>query len=297
MHDAQAAVAVASPRLLARYSIPFSGSVVAMPHLVGWDDIRTTCRQLADHGARTIRLFLPGFTRFAPPSCRYPADLPAQLAAESGRLADAHDTPLTLEPYAPADTDARIEGVIAGSPAKVCGLRRGDIILSVDGFPVRSRVEAFARLVDAGRADLVLDRDGERLAATLVKQPGERPGTVLYHDIDWALVDTISRIIREKRAADTAVLTSSLAFTLWRKVLGGMAGVVVYEVPNAYLGGNIGAAGLLTVADYQAVIGGFAGRRHDLILAPGKAFDANGRDLTDRSYLELDTGRAELVLL
>ena len=54
--------------LLPRLSgfVPWHGSVVAMPHRVGIEDLAQTLEDLCTAGARTVRVFVPGFTRLAP---------------------------------------------------------------------------------------------------------------------------------------------------------------------------------------------------------------------------------------
>lgn len=46
--------------LLQRHKLPFHGSIVALPHLVGWDDLHETLMVLDRAGAVTMRLLLPG---------------------------------------------------------------------------------------------------------------------------------------------------------------------------------------------------------------------------------------------
>ncbi len=41
----------------------FLGSIVAMPHIVGWDDVAKTVIFLSENGALSIRIFLPGFSK------------------------------------------------------------------------------------------------------------------------------------------------------------------------------------------------------------------------------------------
>ena len=65
----------------------------------------------------------------------------------------------------------RLESVLPGSPAEAAGLRRNDIIASVDGQPVRNR-ESFRALAHAKSPDeqvvLGIWRDGERLSIAVI---------------------------------------------------------------------------------------------------------------------------------
>jgi len=53
---------LAGVRRLSASSVRFSGSLVAMPNLVGWDDIRDTVAFLADNAAEAVRVVLPAFS-------------------------------------------------------------------------------------------------------------------------------------------------------------------------------------------------------------------------------------------
>lgn len=298
MKDNLAEAAVESPALLASYQLPFHGSVVGLPHLVGWPDIRETCRRLDRCGAQTIRLFLPGFPAFSPFADRYSETSLAEFTAEAGKLADELATPLTVEPQMPDDVLATVEGVIASSPAALAGLRRGDIIVAVDGVAVCSRVDAFRRLARELESRVTVCRGDSSLQLQLVRTAFQRPGVVMAYDIDFALVDRVEKTAADRKAAAAAVLTSEFAYPLWHKVLAGRPGLSVVPVASRFFGGTIKAAGLLTVSDYQAAIDAVgAGDRYGLVMVPQISFDPKGRDLTGKSYLDLRVGGAEIAVL
>ncbi|MBC7323800.1 MAG: radical SAM protein, partial [Moorella sp. (in: Bacteria)] len=147
MGDRQPDTALEAPRVLNQFKLTYHGSLVALPWITGWQDFRETVLYLSRHGARTIRIFLPGYTRLAPPELRFPAGLRQQIETELESLRRETSVPLFLEPPCLKDLTPVIEGVIPGSAAERAGLSRGDIILAVDGRQPRSRVEAF-RLVN-----------------------------------------------------------------------------------------------------------------------------------------------------
>ena len=64
----------------------------------------------------------------------------------------------------------------------------------------------------------------------------------------------------------------------------------IQPVNNNFFGGSIGAAGLLTINDFYTAYGEYREikDRPELILLPREAFDYLGRDLTGRSYKELE---------
>lgn len=299
MQDRHAAVALESPGLLYQYGIVCHGSLVAMPHITGWEDIFATCRYLDANRAATIRLFIPGYTRYAPDSCRYHRELIGELRQQGKRIAAKLQTPLTIEPFVPEDTRPDAAGVIAGSPAAVSGIERNDVIRTVNGQAVRSRVEAFQALSQAtSPVSIELERAGQTLTAVMSRSRHQRPGVIMYHDIDYSLVDRIQATIRSKEAKGVLLLTSELAYPLWQKVWQDEPGVITSGVPANFFGGVIQAAGLLTVSDYQTVIDAkLADGKPQLICIPQISFDTAGKDLTGQSYLEIDAQGIEIVLL
>jgi NifB/MoaA-like Fe-S oxidoreductase len=289
-------VAAAAAALLAKWAIPYNGSIVGMPHLVGWPDIYDTCRVLDGENAQTIRLFIPGCTRYSP--WLYPADFDKEFIFHTNMLTEELTTPIVLEPYVPDNLSAVIEGVIAGSPAARSGLVRGDIIKTVNGKPMRSRVDAFSALMNNAESSLEVDRSGQNMLIDLSRARWARPGVVMYQDVDIDLIDRISQIVTEKKAARAAVLVSELAYPLWEKLFPGNSTVEVQAVGSRFFGGTIKAAGLLTVADYQFVIDKLlATREYNIFFLPRISFDPAGRDLKGVSYLDLCTLGAEIITM
>lgn len=146
---------------LRRRGIVFQGSIVAMPWIVGWEDLESTVAFLDEHGAETVRIFMPGFTAKAPAELRFDPDLPRQLLAWADQLQTRYRTPLTVEPVFLEDLRAVVEGVVAGSAAEHAGLKRGDEILAIDGEVPFSRVQAFQWLARGGKQTLRVLRGAE----------------------------------------------------------------------------------------------------------------------------------------
>lgn len=69
-----------------------------------------------------------------------------------------------------------LSSIVAGGPAAISGLQRGDVILGIDGEPIRSRQEALllvARMNPGTQVEVDGWRDGERFSAMLTV--AERP--------------------------------------------------------------------------------------------------------------------------
>lgn len=295
MADSKARQAIESPALLKKHGVPFHGSVVAAPHLAGWDDLTETVKYLSASGALSVRVFLPGYTRLAPPALRYDPSLREELTAFILSLRREVAAPLTCEPPELEDLTPEVAGVLAGYPAAEAGVRAGDVIETVGGRPVHTRAHAFKEVLRADSPELTLRRREKVLCLRLQKKPGERSGLVMDYDLDPALVGEMARAARRRGAKRVLVLASRLGGPVLQKGLRQFwreeAEVEVREVKSLFFGGSIMAAGLLTVEDFRAALEerpGHAGsKRETLVLLPGLAFDHRGRDLAGRSYLEL----------
>jgi len=120
----------------------------------------------------------------------------------------------------------------------------------------------------------------------------------MYYDIDFSLVDRIQKMAADRKVAAAAVLTSQLAYPLWRRVFADQSQIDVFPVVSRLFGGTIKAAGLLTVGDYQQTIDAvLTDGRYGLIMVPQISFDPAGRDLSGRSYLDLRAAGAEIATL
>lgn len=295
--DNKSGAALNSVKLLQQYGIPFHGSVVAMPHLTGWDDLEKTISFLAGHKAETVRIFEPGFSSIAPPDLQFNQKLRDDLASFIRRLRRIIDIPITLEPSFIVNLEAEVAGVINGSPAARANLKPGDVILAVNGSSVSTRVQAFERILKAKNPEVTIKRGGEQpVVSCIPKGGGERSGLVMDYDLDPGLIDDMARAVRRHRARSVLILTSQLAGPVLRQGLKRFwqegCEVQTLEIKNRFFGGSIRSAGLLTVGDMtedlKKILPARASAKPDLVLVPALAFDKNGYDLTATHYTRLD---------
>lgn len=211
MGDVNAGRAVKSATLLKEYGVSFHGSVVAMPHLVGWSDPEEAVRYLCACGAETVRVFLPGFTDLAAPALRFDPSMWEELQLFVSRLREELTVPLTCEPPVISDLEPKVTGVIAASPAAGAGIRAGDIIEAVNGSPAHTRVQAFNQVLKAWSPEVMVKRGNEPMVLQVKKEPGERSGLVMDYDLDPALIGEMARSARRRGASRVLVLTSELA--------------------------------------------------------------------------------------
>lgn len=297
MNDPDPNSAAAALEKLIRANVPFHGSVVAMPHLAGWEDLTYTLEFLDGAGAKTIRLMLPGFTRYGPPALIPPPGTLERCLDLAEKLRVGFSSPLLAEPPRVDDFRSRIEGVIVGSPAGRAGLKTGDLILAVDGAAALTRVDAYFKAREKENPRLAVLRDNERLQVALLKARREAPGFAVSHDLDPAQVERVRR--RPAAGGETLMLLSRAAYPRWQlaRERFRLENLKLAAVPALYFGGNINCAGLLTVSDFVAALKKLQPAPRGRILIPAAAFDSSGRDLQGRHYSLLNQPAAEVVLV
>jgi len=79
-----------------------------------------------------------------------------------------------------SQTGALVAAVQAGSPAAEAGLRPGDLIIGLDGTPIRSSGDLIAALAAAHpgeKAQMTVQRGSQRITVTakLTSQPAQAP--------------------------------------------------------------------------------------------------------------------------
>ena len=276
--------------MIAEGEIPFHGSVVAMPHLVGWDDVAESCLFLDGKGAQTIRLFRPGFTAYTPTELQIDEICLQDWSSKVAEIAESLECPLLPEPPEIRDLNPVVEGVIKGSPAFHAGITRSDEIKEVEGTIPRTRVEAFNMIWAAANPSLLINREGCQREIVIPKSQNAFSGITMQNDLHPYSLDMVRHYLGHHNFI--LLLTSRAAYPLWKsaEVHFPRGKVEIVAVPSRFWGGNICCAGLLTVSDIYLKLAQTVGMHSSLpevILLPPQAFNRQGRDLTGRNYLEL----------
>lgn len=201
MADGRADVACTAPPLLQKHRLRYHGSIVAMPHLTGWQELDDTVHYLARNGARTIRLFQPGYTRLT-----------------------------WAELIPPEDT--------------------------------------FARLRESTRR---WQQEGIVIS-----------GVVMYYDLPPERMEALRRLAADGRSY--LMLCSVFAHPVWHAAAV-PDNVTLLPVKSCFFGGNIGAAGLLTIGDFAQALAQYPGG-YDAIILPSVAFQDGDRDLAGCSLFD-----------
>ncbi len=298
MNDPCPELALALPALFREYSLKFHGSLVAMPHLVGFDDLLTTIQLLDYYGALTIRFLLPGYTRLSKVPTRLSSDLTEELYQFIKTLKQKDSAIILAEPPQITDLDALVEGVLPDSPAQLAGIKGGDLILEVNNRPVISRVDAFNRLNANMRAELKIESGQRKHSIFLKKDKDQASGLVMDYDLNPDQLGAVKDILGKKK--QVLMLVSSPAFKRWQIIAQQekLYNLKLKAVTSYYFGGSIDCAGLLTVSDYQrALLDAGELNSCDAVLLPTIAFNEQGRDMSGESYLGLKSSQASLILI
>lgn len=274
--------AVAVTGMLSGFGIPFHGSIVAMPHIVGWHDLEATVLFLAEKGAETVRLFMPGYTRFsklpAPPE-----DIRQALSDFVAALRSKTEVPVLLEPPVIEDLAAVVEGVVKNSAGYLSGIRCSDVVLSVNGNRVFSRVDAYYKLYRSENPAVVIEREGFTYEWIIEKRKNTTAGLVFNYDIHPDTVEDIKRVVGRNGNRSCLLLTSKLAYPILTACIDTQSSLGIGCVENGYFGGNIVCAGLLTVRDVQSYLEKLE-TKPQVVLLPSIMFDSSGRDLLGLHY-------------
>ena len=291
---------------LKKENISYNGSIV-LTEKNYLETLERSAAILSTHGARTIRVFVPGITRY------YSGELKPmkqkdekKLNAEVLNLQKKYKLPIIKEPPYLKDFQARIQGVVPDSPAGKAGLQTGDIIADVGDKNLLTRIDKFKVLKKAENPVLkITKKNKETKKVKINKKSGVRPGLILHSDISSLLINRIQQLVNKYKPAKIALITSVLAEGMMDKLVK----MVHKEIPRAqeclqllvvenhYFGGNIKAAGLLTTGDILKKLKERKALKPDILLVPQKIYGFSGTDLRDESYQKLEDRGLQVELL
>ncbi len=274
---------------LDKLNIPFHGSIVALPHVTGWQELAESIKFLKNNGALSIRIFLPGYTRLAPPDLSFDNNLVAELS-EFVAAQGENDIPVTLEPPLLNNLTPVVEGVLKDSLAVEAGIKRGDLILQVKGKTPFSRVDAFHMIKKSSNPLIKIRRNNKDFTIRINKKMGDSSGIVVNYDISPYTLNSIIKQANSFNPEKVLLLTSEFAYLLLKVALNKRElQFNLKKVKNTFFGGSIGCSGLLTVRDFKVVAEEEIKEKEiELIILPKEAFDTFGKDLTGQSFLELE---------
>ncbi len=266
--------------MLAEHGIGFSGSIVAVPEVSGWEDISATIRALASYGARTVRLFVPGYTKCGSPLISEQDE--SKLLGWAREQQARYGVPVSVEPRMLSRVRTPVEAVIKQSAAARAGILAGDDICCVDGVQMITSQDAFYAARDNASPELDLIRGGQRLKVRLAKPQAADTGLVMRLDMSGRRLQRLQSVLRSC-GTRSAIVTSELAAHFFEDALAELPrdAIRVFSARNSFFGGNIQSAGLLTVQDFRDLFRtpAFVKWNPQLVILPVEPFNRDGDDL------------------
>lgn len=281
--------ALESVNLMEKHRIPFNGSIVALPEVVGYEDIEETIAFLSSKGAMTVRVFVPGFSNLSSFNIDFFA-VRDKLQSIADSVYEKYKVPVLVEPPGLDNLEPGLTGIIRKSPAADGGLLKGDIILTVDGYEPLTRVDAYNALYGRQNPKVRVKRGMAVIDTVLKKEKNTPSGGVFYYDIHPDSIYDIEKAVNRNKSKKPLIVTSELACNIIcmgvEKLLA--EPVDIYKVPNRWFGGSIMCTGLLTVEDIILFLSEQIKEKYDLIILPPAPFDTRGRDICGHNYSEIE---------
>jgi len=295
MHDPRSRVAVEAVKKLHGLGIPYTGGIVAWPDLPN-NELVETIRFFDEHQARTIRISLPSYSGyFSSGKTLFDTEKEwERIFSIVENEASKISTPISAVPYLFRGLPIvpRVSGVIRNSPAFYSGIKRDDIVLSVQGHQVHSRMECKQLIneqiqMQKGVVNLEIERNGEILEFVLDDRSGRdsdfypyKPkgykspyelgdafnsllGLFMNDDIDPSDLLTVVELARKHSAKTVVILTSELVESIVCTYLEQNPmllectkdlEVIVVSPKHNFWGGNIMVGDLYLCEDYIACL-------------------------------------------
>lgn len=277
-------------RYLNESNIKFNGSIVAMPHVVGYGDIEETISFLCRNGAGTVRVFVPGFSGLSSFKIDF-FQIRDQLLKIADSLYEKYSVPVLVEPPNITNLEPEVCGVIKGSPAALAGIQKGDVILQVEGYEPLTRVDAYNAIYKKQSPCVQVKRGNNIMDAVIEKGANESSGAVFYYDVDPYSLYDIEKAINRYKSKKPLVVTSELGYNA---IVLGVEKLIddnidICIVHNSKFKGTIMCAGLLTVNDMVSELSQRClNNKNDLIILPPIPFDINGRDICGCHFYDIE---------
>jgi MoaA/NifB/PqqE/SkfB family radical SAM enzyme len=288
-----------------KYNIKFQASIVSMHHILDFDKLIQSLDFLESFSPLSLRIFLPGFSRYASEKLMPAKNYYNKLNNFIENIREKYNYPIIIEPQLIDNLSAKIEGIIKNTPAYNADLKRNDEIIFVNGYQVESRVDAFYKIEKSENPELIIERSDEKIKINLNKSAGEKSGLIMSYDINRRkkniLLSHIELSKRDKENISTILITSQLAYNLFSYITKDFSeedyNFKLLKVKNNFFGGSIMAAGLLVNNDLDSALKKIDFKAEKLII-PEIIYDYYGNDLLGKHYSEIeDEFGVEVILL
>lgn len=293
MNDPEAGVIFKALDYLKKYKIDFNGSIVALPHILGWKSVKKSLDILNNYCPSTIRVFMPGYTRYSSNDFKFDRNFLTDLRNYINKIKLKYKTPIIVEPPLVKDLFCKIEGIIPGSPAAAVDIEINDIIEKINNEKPFSRVEAYFQLNNLSNPSIKLKRNGKTINCIIKKEKNEKSGIVFNYDISKKKVDKLKKLINSNQYKNCLIITSQLAKYMMKEIKNKLKkdfpdiSLSILPVENRYFGGSIKCAGLLVTGDIINTLKEYSKNDYEVIFVPEIIYDPYGEDLRGENYRQI----------
>ncbi len=323
MGGEQSETAIRALPLLKNSGIPYAAVIVAWPFPSIEDmlaDLRETVAYADTHDVHLVEVSLPGYSQYFSKTPLFDLDkVWSSIVAATRSLRRQIRCPLLVKPSLYEETLEEkvlnlpsIVGIVKNSPAAICGLKPGDLIISIGGLKISSRPQArdILHLYHQNRFSSVLmslERNGKIIEAELFPERFDYPYTqqtdhhlgIIFLGAGFrpGALEALKSLVSAHRAKQILFLSSRLVKPIFEQLLkkSFLFGDVQIDVKipkNRFFGGNIFMGDLLVVQDFIDAIRDHLERNPppDLVIIPSSAFSLGDwrRDLAGRVYLDIE---------
>ena len=290
-----AEIATTVPKLIKNFDIEYVASVVAMPEVVGYDGIERTIRDLDKNDVKSIRVFLPTYTKYTSKENQ------GMLFCDENRLKDLIDRlreelkiTIWLYPTIYDDITPKMHGF------ESFGINQSDEILHINNKRIFSRDHANEILLSG----MDIHRVTIKTRNEEVKQIDVNPLKIeIKNYLNFIINQDVTftpEIIEEKVRGCKKILVAcseageKIVKKAFEKAIDWSDELKKKEfyfqtVHNDFYEGTVKCAGLLVCRDYEKYIKEFIDKnfKPDIVLMSHNSFDLSGRDLLNEPIYDV----------
>ena len=328
MQDKHPQIAIKSLPTLKEAEIPYAVTVVpwsleleSVEEILA--DLEKTILYAAQHNAHHIQISLPGYTKYFSNQEIFDREkVWAKVVNQVRELREKLTCPIVVMPgmyeenlYCALKNQPEIVGVVHNSPVAIGGLKKNDIIRSINDIFVYNRPQAreilsFLHQSEIQTVNVMVERNKKTIEVKLdlntygypyYKYTDAHLGIIFMGTgLRMGYLEKLKEIIKLHQAKEVLLLTSSLVkpaleqYVKKSPFFGTGEFNLALEIPsNNFFGGNIFMGDLLVVEDFINCIKQYINeksKKPDLIVIPSSPFNLSqwGRDLTGRVYLDVE---------
>lgn len=283
------------PKLIKNFEIAYLPSIVAMPQVVGYNGIEKSIRELSEHNVRSIRVFLPTYTKYAS------KEEQKILYCDENKLKELIDrlrketkTNIWLYPEIHSDLKPKLYGL------ENVGILPSDEILAINNKKMFSRTHAFDTFLYAKDIQKVVIKTKEGKIKQINLNPKDIKiknyvDFIVNEDINFtpeiiekAVKKSQRILVMHSEAGEFIVKEAFKKAIRWSNLLKTKK-FYFKTVYNDFYCGNVKCSGLLMCTDYKKYLEEFIENnfKPDLVLITQDSFDILGRDLLKDSIYDV----------